>query len=70
MNYHENGVADFLEFGWPGDYSADMPPTSTTNKNHTENCARLDARRQYVKTELAHGALLGAFNIQSFASLS
>ena len=37
-------VVDYLEYGWPADYTADKPPT-TSNTNYTSDPHQLEAIR-------------------------
>ena len=47
VDYHDKEVVDFLEYGWPDDYTADKPPTSTTtnhaNSTQYENTSQLSS---------------------------
>ena len=67
--YHDKQLVDFLEFGWPADYTADKPPT-TTIINHREDPAHMASIQDYVRTETNHGALLGPFDKPPFAPWS
>ena len=63
--YHDNTIVDYLEFGWPADYTGHTPPTATSG-NHKEDPAHTTALNNYVDTELKHGALLGPFDAPPF----
>ena len=69
VGYHDKKVVDYLEFGWPADYTASTPPT-TSDANHTEDPDHLQSINNYVSTELRHGALLGPFNQPPFTPWS
>ena len=60
-DYHDQQ----LEFGWPVDYTADTPPVTVVANHHSgaENVEHMD---EYIKTELAHGSLLGPFDASPF----
>ena len=60
VGYHDRQVLDFLEFGWPADFTATEAPTPTIT-NHNEAPEYKSSIVTYVATELAHGALLGPF---------
>ena len=59
-DYHDKTLVDFLEFGWPADYTALQPPTSATS-NHHEVLDYTDQIRSYVEEEMAYGAIIGPF---------
>ena len=59
--YHDACIVDYLEYGWPVDYTATTPPT-TTIKNHSHEPLKLQAIREYVEKELQHGAMLSPFD--------
>ena len=57
---------DFLQFGWPADYTADEL-SEACNKNHTNDPTEHQAIRKYVQTKLTYHALLGPFSKPPFA---
>ena len=59
-DYHDNSILDFLEFGWPVDYTSYHRPTPTY-KNHIEKGDYSNQINNYISTELNHNALLGPF---------
>ena len=60
LNYPDNSLVDYLEFGWPLDYTKTTPPTPTL-KNHAVG-ADVDFHIiNYINTEIAHKALIGPF---------
>ena len=69
QGYHDGGLVDFLEFGWPADYTADAPPTPT-HTNHARDSTQLLAIANYIATEMGHGAMLGPFNTHPFTPWS
>ena len=69
VGYHDKRLVDYLEYGWPVDYTAVAPPT-TSDSNHTEDLAHLASVSTYVRTELPHGALLGPFSQPPFTPWS
>ena len=64
-NYHDNDILEFLEFGWPVDYSANRLPVPTY-KNHIEREDYSYHINKYIQTELKHKALLGPFKESPF----
>ena len=58
--YHDSLLVEYLEFGWPADYTADFPPTPAQG-NHKEDPAFHRHIQEYVRREVALGALLGPF---------
>ena len=69
IGYQDELLVEYLEFGWPVDYTASEPPT-TTLTNHTSDPTQLDAVRSYVAEEMQHGAILGPFTDPPFAPWS
>ena len=69
VGYHDKKVVDYLEYGWPADYTASTPPI-TSDTNHTEDPVHMQSINTYVSTELSHGALLGPFSQPPFAPWS
>ena len=67
--YHDRHMVDFLEYGWPVDYTADTPP-NPTNGNHQEDPTNTVFIESYVETEMRHGALLGPFTNPPFTPWS
>ena len=64
-DYHDKQLLDFLEFGWPADFTADLPPIPATD-NHKESQDYKTHIKKYIQTELEHGALLGPFDRMPF----
>ena len=50
-SYHDTELVEFLEYGWPSDYTALNTPTATTN-NQAKDPAQLTAIRHYIATKL------------------
>ena len=59
-NYHDKQLVEFLEYGWPVDYTHKTPP-SPTYINHKEPEEYSTHINKYIETELKHKALLGPF---------
>ena len=59
-------LCDFLDFGWPANYTAAAIPTSAST-NHGSALAFPQHVSSYLETELEHGALLGPFDTPPFA---
>ena len=57
-------LLDYLEFGWPANYTASDPPVST-NRNHYSALAYEFEVQNYISTELKGGSLLGPFTAHS-----
>ena len=64
-NYADYDICDFLEFGWPMNYTAQYPPTPTQN-NHASARAFKSDIDQYIHTEIAHHTLAGPFTDPPF----
>ena len=60
QDYHDDGVPDFLEFGWPVNYGGGTPLIATpVNHNSAKQHTRdIDF---YINTEIGHRALAGPF---------
>ena len=59
-DYIDGQLVDFLEFGWPLDYTAPLPPLPTGD-NHESNPDFQCHIDKFFDTELKHGAMLGPF---------
>ena len=64
-DYHDDQLVDFLEYGWPADYTGDLPPVAART-NHVERPDNTDHIREYVEEEVRMGALLGPFQDPPF----
>ena len=60
VDYHDTGVVDFIEFGWPVNYAGGTPLVST-DTNHASATLYPEDIEHYVSTELEHNALAGPF---------
>ena len=60
-NYHDKQLIDYLEYGWPADYTAAAPPVSAKG-NHRESLDHTIHIEKYIRKELECGALYGPFN--------
>ena len=69
VGYHDRKALDYLEYGWPADFTAPKAPTPTS-KNHAEAPEYKVSIVNYVATELTHGALLGPFDEPPFTPWS
>ena len=65
VTYNDAQLVDFLEFGWPIDYTAPVPPTPTF-LNHEKNPEFQLHIQNFFETELRHGAILGPFSHPPF----
>ena len=52
-DYHDKQLPDFLEFGWPADYSAETPPVPMT-ANHYNDAESVSHMEDYFNTDLAN----------------
>ena len=59
-DYHDKQLIDFLEYGWPADFTADRPPIPAV-ENHQNDDESLAAIRSYIEKESGFGAMLGPF---------
>ena len=64
-DYHDNQLVNFLNYGWPVDYTYNRTPTPTFN-NHKEPEDFSTHINKYITTELKHKALLGPFKNKPF----
>ena len=64
-SYHDNIVCDFLEYGWPVNYTSQQPPRGARG-NHPSATAYSSHVNAYLNTELQHGAMLGPFSESPF----
>ena len=60
QDYHDDGVSDFLEFGWPVNYRGGTPLIATP-VNHASAKQYMQDVDFYIKTEIGHRALAGPF---------
>ena len=68
-DYHDAEIVDYLRFGWPGGYTAPIPPTpSETNHRSATNYPN-DITR-FLEKEVRLGAMLGPFPAPPFAPWS
>lgn len=58
--FHGKEICQYLQFGWPVGYEADMPPTAV-QENHLSGRQHIEQVRKFVKAELSLGALVGPF---------
>ena len=65
VDYPDQDLLDFLEFGWPVDYVASYPPTPTLI-NHEKSPLYLEHVKLYIEKEVSLGALLGPFDNPPF----
>ena len=63
-DYHDKGVCEFIEFGWPVNYTGGTPLVSTEN-NHPSATRYPEDIAHYIRTELGHNALAGPFKAPS-----
>lgn len=66
VNYHDREICTFFKYGWPMGYHNSFPPVSVED-NHTSARAHQRDVDAFIKTELAHGALVGPFSTPPFA---
>lgn len=64
-DYHDNIVCDFLQYGWPINYVDNSIPLYQCD-NHPSAYAYSDSIEEYIKTELAYGAISGPFQTCPF----
>ena len=66
VDYRDSELVDFLEFGWPLDYTAPVAPTPALS-NHEKNPLYLSHVNSFLTKELSCNALLGPFEVLPFA---
>ena len=59
-DYVDHVVVDFLQFGWPINYTSGVLP-QPTHTNHQPALAYPEDVQHYLSTELSFGALAGPF---------
>ena len=64
-DYPDTQLVDFLEFGWPLDFTALTPPRPTF-QNHEKNEENMIHIERYLEKEIKHRAILGPFPSQPF----
>ena len=64
-DYHDKQLIEYLEFGWPNDFTGENPPLPSI-ANHCKDPAHMKLVERYVEREVAYGALLGPFNVPPF----
>ena len=69
QGYHDAEIADFLRYGWPGGYTAPVPP-STSSTNHPSAVKFPDDVSRFLSKEVSLGAMLGPFPAPPFSSWS
>ena len=69
MGYHDNTLADQLEFGFPSNYSKSCIPVPSY-QNHREKPEYQTHIKQYIEKECRLGALLGPFAVPPFTPWS
>lgn len=65
MDYTDQELCDFLEFGFPINYVASTPPVSVIG-NHSSALDYPQDNRKYLDSECALGAMLGPFSTPPF----
>ena len=64
-DYPDIQLVDFLEFGWPLDFTAPLPPKPTF-QNHERNTENLVHIEKYLEKEIKHKAIAGPFPSKPF----
>lgn len=68
-DYDDTVVCEYLEFGWPINYCANIQPISAKH-NHSSATNFPEAIEDYIRTELKHRAIIGPFDNSPFDSLT
>ena len=68
-DYHDAEIAEYLRFGWPGGYTAPVPPTSSVS-NHPSALKFPDHISNFLDKEVTLGAMLGPFTAPPFEGWS
>lgn len=66
LDYHDNELCHFLQFGWPIGYLSDKIPVSV-NDNHPSALAYPTHVDDFIKTEIGFGAIEGPMSEEPFA---
>ena len=69
INYQDNIICNFLEFGWPVGYTKQTLPV-TQVRNHNSALQFPDAVMDYINTEIALEALMGPFDTPPFSPVT
>lgn len=67
VDYSDNIVCDFLEFGFPLDYSAKCLPHVSEYRNHNGARSHVMEVSEYLHTECTAGRIAGPFDAAPFA---
>ena len=61
QNYHDLEVIEFLKYGWPSNRMPGAPPPIINTVNHASAMNYPTFIDEYLRKELAHGAIMGPF---------
>lgn len=64
-DYHDKGICQFLQYGWPVGYHLQSPPSSAET-NHPSANAHPTHIEKFISTEISHGAMVGPFTSPPF----
>ena len=64
-DYHDIQLIDFLEYGWPADFTADNPTVAAVSNHHNDDTS-VACIRAYIRKETNLGAMLGLFKDKPF----
>ena len=65
-NFADNVICEFLEFGWPINYTSPTPPTPVSH-NHPSACNYPDDVHQFIAKEVQLQATAGPFSVTPFS---
>ena len=69
VDYSDYKVCEFLEFGFPLDYSASSLPNAVEYRNHSRARRHARAVSDYLQQECSSGRIAGPFKAAPFANL-
>ena len=69
QSYHDAHVVDFLRFGWPVSYTAEILPTQSSSSNHPSAVSFAFHVKHYINTGLGYHAIAGPFSINPLHQL-
>ena len=65
-DFSDNVICEFLEFGWPINYTSPTPLTPVSH-NHPSACNHPDDVRQFIAKEVQLQATTGSFSVSPFS---
>ena len=67
VDYPDNHICDFLEYGWPLNYVLSTPPSITDDSNHASSLAFPEDIQEYLDKEVYYEAIIGPLDQPLFS---